>query len=146
MTKIQELNGVLLANIKAKLPELEELENKITRCEQDIDHVYRFYHHSFKVYYLQNFTKMIVDLLNSLAPPEIKFNDLFLEILKDGTGKEFEMSHNREWAKHTRPILEAYFHAKQFLTVAIKNGKELEVAPEMLPSSWALLLYYYNLR
>ncbi len=47
---------------------------------------------------------------------------------------------------HTRPFLEAFFHAKFFLEMAVKYGRKLEEVPEMLPSDWAAFLYFYNLR
>ena len=60
--------------------------------------------------------------------------------------KKFNIDHNKEWLRHTRPIIEAFFHAKFFLEMAVKYGKELEECPEILPSGWAALLYFYNLR
>jgi hypothetical protein len=97
---------------------------------------------------LQEFTVEIVEVLKSLSPNEDK-NDInkdFIEILNEGTGKVWEHSHNQEWSKHCRPILEAFFHAKYFLEMAVKYGKELEEAPSCLPSGWAGLLYLYKLR
>jgi hypothetical protein len=47
---------------------------------------------------------------------------------------------------HARPIVEAFFHAKFMLTMAVKYGKKLKEAPNMLPSGWAALLYLYKMR
>lgn len=47
-----------------------------------------------------------VKLLRQLLP-ERELNPTFERIIRDGTGKEFELEHNREWDKHTRPMLEA---------------------------------------
>jgi hypothetical protein len=70
-----------------------------------------------------------------------------LQIYQAGaSGKRFDWEHNNEWAQHTRPFLEAFFHAKFFLEMAVKYGKELKEAPETLPSGWAALLYFYNIR
>ena len=69
-----------------------------------------------------------------------------MKIYNDGTGKEWKPEHNREWQKVCRPMLEAFFHAKYFLEMAIKYGKEMEKAPECLPSGWAALLHLYNIR
>lgn len=140
-----ERNNKLLSNIKEKLPELEKLLAEINSEWRYEDLVYRFYHHSFKVYNAQASTQKIFDLLKSLAPEE-NINQFFLSILKDGTNKKFEYEHNRDWEKHTRPILEAFFHAKYFLEMAVRYGKELSEAPELLPSGWAGLLYLYDLR
>lgn len=46
----------LLKNIKAALPGLR----KLLRESSDEDRIYRFYHHSFKVFYLQDVTLRIV--------------------------------------------------------------------------------------
>jgi hypothetical protein len=64
----------------------------------------------------------------------------------DGTGGKFEISHNQDWLQHTRPILEAFFHAHFFLKMAVKYGRELQSAPDSLPSGWAAVLYLFNLR
>ena len=55
-------------------------------------------------------------------------------------------AHNKDWTTHTRPFVEAFFHAKFFLEMAVKYGNEMKEAPEMLPSGWAALLYFYNMR
>lgn len=108
------------------------------------DPIYRFYHQSFKVYMLQEQTKAIVDLLSNLAP-ERPLNPMFLEIVEDGTGKTFKEEDNAEWAHVTRPILEAFFHARFFLEVAVRYTR-LEAPPDLLPSGYAALLYLYGLR
>ena len=46
----------LLASVKARLPELRELAERIDRGLGAEDLVYRFRHHSFKVYWLQEHT------------------------------------------------------------------------------------------
>jgi len=70
----------------------------------------------------------------------------FLSILHEGTGKEFDMEDNARWLEVTRPILEAFFHARFFLEMAVKYGRDLKYPPKMLPSGWASFLYLYNLR
>jgi len=50
------------------------------------------------------------------------------------------------WDASTRPLLEAFFHARYFLEMAVKYGAELDEPPTTLPSGWAGLLYLYNLR
>lgn len=143
MTKHSEL----LSNIKNRLPELEQLLQKASSQWDFEDPVYRYYHQSFKVYPLQCNTKEIVDVLLSLAPEETTVNLFFKEILNDGmSGKKFSDGHNEEWTRHTRPFLEAFFHAKFFLEMAVKYGKKLDEAPDVLPSGWAALLYLYNIR
>lgn len=139
----------LLKNIKAELPGLRKLFRESSDHWTYEDRVYRFYHQSFKVFLLQDATMKIVEMLKSLAPRRGKpapLNSWFLNIVKDGTGKTFKQSDNRNWQKATRPILEAFFHARYFLEMIVKYGKEFEVPPAGLPSGWAALLYLYNLR
>jgi hypothetical protein len=136
----------LLQNIKDNMQKLEDLKEETDKDYVYGDAVYRFYHHSFKVYYIQTITLKIVDTLKPLGHEKLGINPIFENIFKEGTGKKWEPKHNREWGKHTRPMLEAFFHARYFLEMAIKFGRELEKAPEVLPFGWAGLLYFYNLR
>ena len=73
-------------------------------------------------------------------------NRQFMAIINEGTGIAFDLSHNQEWDKHTRPILEAFFHAREMLKHMIVYGKKLDHAPNMLPSGWAAVLYLFNIR
>lgn len=142
-----QIDNLLLTNIKNRLPELESLLKEMNSHRIYEDLIYRFYHYSFKVYYLQDITKKIVEALQSMAPKGEGFCDEFKKIIKSGaSGKKFEFNHNENWTSHTRPFLEAFFHAKFFLEMAVKYGKELDTAPNMLPSGWAALLCFYNIR
>ena len=133
----------LLANIKAALPALEALNED----DDTEDGVYRFYYGSWKVYGLQERTEQIVAKMRALAPVQGKsLCTDFEEIVAAGTGKEWEQSHNAEWAKHTRPVVEAYFHARYFLVVAIEYGAKYERPPSLMDSGWAALLVLYGLR
>jgi hypothetical protein len=138
----------LLANIKARLPELEQLLEKANAVWGYEDPIYRFYHHSFKVYSLQDNTREIVDALYLLAPDGTTINAIFHQILTEGgiSGKKFEHDHNQAWTQHTRPFVEAFFHARFFLEMAVRYGRKLDMAPDGLPSGWAALLYLYNIR
>jgi hypothetical protein len=137
----------LLANIQSRRSELAELLEEINSHRVYEDLVYRFYHQSFKVYALQNETKRVVAALQSIAPSGVTFSPVFEEIYQAGaSGKPFDIEHNQQWTMHTRVFLEAFFHAKFFLEMAVKYGKELRAAPTTLPSGWAALLCLYNLR
>lgn len=146
--QIQEL----LANIKSRLPELEAFLSSINDhwCYEDL--VYRLYHQSFKVY-LRFPIKEAVKLLNSLAPDlsktrllvELPAHPLLRQILSE-VPDGFDQAHNQDWGKFTRPIVEAALHLKYFIEMAVKYGKELDEPPNMMPSGWATLLYYYGLR
>ena len=134
----------LLAKLRERKAALTDLLAKSSDHWNYEDPVYRFYHQSFKVYYLQEQTKSIVAALAALAP-ERPLNPWFLEILRLGTGHEFVAEHNSRWTEVTRPILEAFFHARFFLEMAVRYS-DLEAPPQPLPSGYAALLYLYGLR
>jgi len=136
-----------LANIRSRWSELAALLEEIQSHWVYEDLVYRFYHQSFKVYALQTETKRIVEALQSLAPSGTALSPIFAEIYQAGaSGKRFEIEHNQQWAVHTRVFVEAFLHAKFFLEMAVKYGKELRLSPTPLPSGWAALLCLYGLR
>ncbi len=111
------------------------------------DGLYRFYHHSFKVYHLQDLTIKAVEIFESVArATNANLCDWFKQIVADGTGKEWVPDHNRDWLVHTRPIVEAFCHTKYFLDMMIKYGRELDSGPTMLPFGWAAILELYNQR
>jgi hypothetical protein len=135
----------LFANLKAALPQLQALLDKYNGDWEYEDRVYRFYHQSFKVYDLQVGTTSITDALQALAPGR-ELHEWYRQIVSEGTGKKFEHDHNDRWLKETRPIVEAFFHARYMLEMAVKYGKELERPPNFLPSGWAAFLYLFELR
>lgn len=157
------LQGELLVNIQKNLPVLEatlfgiddalSLGVKKSKDQMGVseDMMYRFYHYSFKVYKLQEITKKIVALLGALDPKEDKrlcsfFAEIVMASLAVG---EWKIKHNKEWTKHTRPIVEAFLHAKYFLAMAVKYGnmfKSRKTPPTSLPSGWASLLVLYAIR
>ena len=136
----------LFANLRAALPRLTELLDDCSGHWGYEDPVYRLYHQSFKVYALQATTVRIVEALSALAPDGRSLNSWFLRIVHDGTGRSFELEHNQRWLEVTRPIVEAFFHARYFLEMAVRYGKALEAPPNALPSGWAAFLYLYDLR
>lgn len=135
----------LLAAIKAALPELRAL---LQRCDDDWgyeDPVYRFYHQSFKVYAVQRATEAVVSALQALAPARA-LNEWFMRIVSEGMGRAFEREDNARWLDVTRPMLEAFFHARFMLEMVVRYGGELEAPPRLLPSGWGAVLYLYGLR
>ena len=111
------------------------------------DAMYRFYHQSFKVYRLQQHTRQAVDLFRSISQTvNLKLDPWFEKIVAEGTDIEFDTSHNRDWLHYTRPQVEAFFHAKYFVEMMVKYGRELDAAPHLLPSGWAAVLTLYDLR
>lgn len=98
-----------------------------------------------KVCWLQNGTAKINEALQALAPDR-QLNSDYRQIISEGTGKRWTADHNQRWLKETRPILEAFFHARYMLEMAVSYGKELERPPSVLPSGWAALLCLFDLR
>jgi hypothetical protein len=58
----------LFSNLKKELPNLEKLFKKCSGQGGYEDPIYRFYHQSFKAYWLQDTTKEIVETLQALSP------------------------------------------------------------------------------
>jgi hypothetical protein len=145
LQKRLEKERALLDAIKANVIELDEVF--VSFGYQYEDGVYRFYHQSFKVYSLQDCTLKAVRTFRSIGEATgNRLCDWFEQIVADGTGAEFDAEHNRGWPGHTRPIVEAFLHARYFLEMMIKYGRELESPPEFLPFGWAAILELYNQR
>ncbi|HEV7509364.1 MAG TPA: hypothetical protein VGS07_31095 [Thermoanaerobaculia bacterium] len=134
----------LLLNLQRSKSEMEALLGKCNDHWGYEDPVYRFYHQSFKVYWLQESTRSIVDKLQTLVP-ERPLNPWFVQIIESGTGKRFQSEDNAHWLEVTRPILEAFFHARYFLEMAVRYA-DLKTPPEILPSGYAVLLTLFGLR
>jgi hypothetical protein len=135
----------LFARIVAEMPALDKLLAEADGHWGGEDAVYRFYHQSFKVYGVQGITKRIVAQLHALAPGK-PLNEWFMRIVREGTGRTFRTDDNARWLEATRPQLEAFFHARYFLAMIVKYGKELKHPPQLLPNGWAAVLYLYGLR
>jgi len=87
----------------------------------------------------------VVDVLRALLPGT-PLNPWFQTIMDDGTGRVFTTETNAAWLPATRPMLEAFFHARFMLEMVAKFGRTLDAPPETLPSGWAAVLYLYGLR
>jgi hypothetical protein len=135
----------LSANLRAALPDLKKLLEECTNHWGYEDPVYRYYHQSFKLYRLQDVTAKIVQRLQVLAPDR-QLNALFMQIVEEGTGKTFQLADNQRWSEVTRPIVEAFFHARYFLEMAVRHGGARRRSALSLPSGWAAFLYLYDLR
>jgi hypothetical protein len=134
-----------LKAIKAHLPELELL---LLECRSEYeDRLYRFYYQSFKVYGLQESTIKALNLFKRIGA--VNQSDLcnwFEDIVAEGTGSNFNIDHNQNWKLHTRPIVEAFLHAKYFLEMMVKYGNEMDAVPTVLPTGWAAVLCLYKQR
>src|SRR3989339_1730149 len=126
----------LRAVIAKELPRLEQLFQEASSHWGYEDPIYRFYHQSFKVFGLQQQTEQIVDALRGLAP-HLPLNPWFTQIIAEGTGREFSIEINQRWLDATRPILEAFFHARYFLEMVCRYGREPREADGPQPSGWA---------
>lgn len=143
-TRLQK-DQMLLGTIKVALPELERLLVAFEAMYED--GIYRFYHHSFKVYQLQELTSQAVEIFRRIA--QTNDNQLcawFEQIVAAGTGLVWESDHNLDWTLHTRPIVEAFLHTRYFLEMMIKYGSAMDTAATMLPTGWAAILELYNQR
>ena len=152
---------IFYQNVKAKLPELKRVLAGASSHWGYEDPIYRFYHQSFKVDGIWESTDDIVRVLKTLS--ERPFNKWFERIIKEGgpggqpvlegnledyvKARLNGLSIEDEWLKTTRPKLEAFFHAKFMLEMAVRYGEGLKEMPtQMLPSGWAALLYLFDLR
>ena len=142
---IDQQSAPLLQSLKNDLPALEKLLEEAGSHWGFEDPFYRFYHQSFKVFHLQDLTGRIVEVLRKHNQGK-GLNPWFLEIVAQGTGQTFTTEANLDWTNRARPILEAFFHAKTFLALAVQYAKSLDHAPQMMPSGWAAVLYLYNVR
>ena len=142
----RESNARLLAAIKERLPDIEALLEAFRSTEED--GVYRYYHHSFKVFhFLQPLIERARTLFDEVAPAGVPLAARFAAICEDALDHDFEMHRtNANWESEARPILEAFWHCKYFLEQMKTWGHELEHAPEVLPAGWAAVLYLYRQR
>jgi hypothetical protein len=138
------LTRLLLQRLKERKAELANMLEGMSGRWGYEEAFYRYYHGSFKVYGVQDTTAKAVKLLQELLP-ERQLNRAFENIIREGTGKEFEIEHNAEWDRHTRPMLEAFTHAKFMVEMAVRYA-DLPEPPMPMPSGWAALLYLYDLR
>lgn len=144
-----EHEKVLLDNIFSKLEEAKQLLEEVNGEWKGEDGVYRFYHNSFKVFYVNETTTKIVDFLKELCP--LEFNPMFKEIIDDGLSRSFGPETNSNWSAETRPCLEAFFHARCMLEMVVKYGEKfqnqgLTDPPQSLPTGWGLVLHLFKLR
>jgi hypothetical protein len=136
---------LLLDAIKSNLTELERLLIPFQSLYED--GIYRFYHHSFKVYQLQDCTSRAVEIFKRIGQATGSvLCEWFQQIVVGGTAISWNPDHNKDWLFHTRPIVEAFLHTRYFLEMMIKYGRELDERPTMLPTGWAAILELYNQR
>lgn len=140
----RETEIVLLKNLERHHGELAALLEECTGHWGFEDPIYRFYHQSFKVFGLQKRTQEIVGLLRTVAPNR-SLSLRFLAIIEAGTEMEFRPDTNANWDAVTRPIVEAFLHARFFLEMTVRYSK-IDRPPDPLPSGYAALLCLCGLR
>lgn len=139
----------LLRRLKDALPDLEHVLESVDDHWASEDGVYRFYHQSYKVFYLNNSTSKIMNALRAILPHQ-PLNKWLQTIVADAMSRDWDRERsgyiNDSWLNYTRPVVEAFFHARYFLGMCVKYAKELPHAPRTMPSGWAAVLYLYDLR
>lgn len=144
LTHLQRHNA-LLDRIKKGAADLQV---QLDLADQEFgapDLFYRFYTQSFKTFRIQQYTAKFMECIQTVAGDE-KLHPWFLGIIAEGTDKVFDLSHNNEWLKHTRPMMEAYFHSRMVVEQMLWCSKNLTKAENWLDSPWAAVLTIYNLR
>jgi hypothetical protein len=132
----------LLRRIKERLPRIKKALSRMG----DEDRVYRFYYQSYKVFDLQQDIKEGCQLIKEIGGETDPVSPWYLQIVKEGTEGNFREDTNEHWLEQTRPIVEAFWHTKYFLTQLARYGRELESAPRCLPSGWTAVLCLFRLR
>jgi len=152
--KIREERERMIQKLFASIKENKDAIHKLyeANCGHVYeDRIYRFYHYSFKVFYLQDSISDIMEFLDKINPRPIdyehRFNKWFLDIV-EGAKKEgeFKMSYNENFPSHARPIVEAYFHCKYFVDMLEAIATKDESPDGTISSAFAAVLELYNLR
>lgn len=144
---LDERPGVrrLFRRIQRALPRLETLLAHYSSHWGFEDPIYRLYHQSWKVYGLQDATLKIVAELQALAPGR-PLDAWFAAIVERGTPMQpWKREDNERWVEVATPMVEAFFHARFFLEMAVRYGKELKEPIQPMPSGWAALLSLFSL-
>ena len=144
----QVLEQILLANLKGQHNALARLLLSLSDRAYE-DAIYRYYAHSYKLYrHTPHRTNEIVSALRQLAPSGTHFCLAFEQLVQEGIQENpFSLAFNKDWSKNSRPYIEAFFHARYFLEMAVKYGAALDSAAlTALPSGWAALLCLYDIR
>ena len=136
--------NTLFLRIKARLPDLEETALELEEAEED--GVYRFYHGSNKVFFLQDPVKAAFTLIKEIGGEDDPPNFEYAGIVEAGTAHQFSETTNANWEAETKPILEAFWHTKYFINMMVRYAKELETVESPLEPGMAAVLYLFGLR
>lgn len=142
LAELMNTEKALLDNMKSKQSQIHLLLEEAIYDEEYC--FYRFYHNSFKVFFIQDWTEKAVALLQSFSP-EATFCPEFQRIIEQGTDRKFKQADNRQWSESIRPLLEAFTHSRYFLKMASKYGQSIDAPPETMPYGWAALRHLYQI-
>jgi hypothetical protein len=123
---------------------LEELARELEEAEED--GIYRFYHGSNKVFFLQDPVKAAFTLIKEIGGEDDPPNSEYARIVEAGTAHQFSETTNENWEAETKPVLEAFWHTKYFINMMVKYAKELETVEMMVQPGMAAVLYLFKLR
>lgn len=133
----------LLKNIQLHEYAIRSLLSRLEGRFAGEDGIYRFYNQSFKAFYLQESTEQIANLLKKLL--NIPLNQIYLDIISEGTGKEFTEDTNKSWTKEVQPIVNAFLHSLHILKLIVKYGLDSTDKKRMDGNGWSTILVIYNL-
>jgi hypothetical protein len=107
-------------NRTAKLVELQDVLKGLIKNEEY--YFNRFYSQSWNLYSVQKHVVTSVDLLQSLIP-NLAFNPYYMQILSEGTGREFTHAVNGRWTAELRPVIEAMVHTKYMVKLVLNTDE-----------------------
>lgn len=144
----REAGDKLLFRLKDHLSVLKELKESLDGHWGVEDTYYRFFHHSFKVYHAQGYIEKFQKIITEIAEKNehYRLNESFVKILNEGLVGNFDLEHNKEWEKYTRPQIEALLHVSKMTDLMVKYAEELDENPTILPSGYAAVLYLFGVR
>lgn len=137
--KIKENADILLKNIKENRDKIKEVHIRLCRFESYA--VNRFYFQSVHVMQIEEQTEKAVELIKSLLPSGT-LNDWFTQIISEGTRKEFSHDWNDDWPKHTRTIMEAFFHTQHFIRLLYTVAENINDFKDGTEQLFEFLLVY----
>ena len=140
----RERINALFFSIKSRLTELEVLARDLEEAEED--GVYRFYHGSNKVFFLQSPVKAAFSLIKEIGGEDDPPNFEYARIVEAGTAHQFSETTNGNWEAGITPILDAFWHTKYFINMMVKYANELEAVESPLQPGMATVLYLFELR
>lgn len=145
----QLLAQELFRNAKNMLPEMQRIFKNITCPGGGLAHyVYRFYHHSYKMYRVQEATSEMLSLFVRIDPKKVRaFAPEFDTIVNNGLDIEKAEWHNQCWNQIGNAMFLAFFHCKSVLEMLMWSVQQCtEAQNKWLSEPWAGCLSVFCLR